>query len=106
MGRCSIFLSNDSAADPATGYDVAGLSGLLIRRPVQFQFDSYFSKRGFKAMRMLPILVLAVAGCGGTNDSTPVATTDGDTSITTGETGIALPDATASLIKFTMPGMT
>jgi hypothetical protein len=60
---------------------------------------------------MLPILVLALAvtGCGGTNDSTPVATTGDDTSITTGETGetrIALPDATASLIKFTMPGMT
>lgn len=60
-------------------------------------------------MRMLPILVLALAvtGCGGTNDSTPVATTDGDTTTTTTtEVGIALPDATASLVKFTMPGMT
>lgn len=59
-------------------------------------------------MRMLPILVLtlAVAGCGGSTDSTPEATTGGDTTINTGETGIALPDATASLIKFTMPGMT
>ncbi len=59
-------------------------------------------------MRMLSILVLALAvtGCGGTNDSTPVATTGDDKPITTGETGIALPDATASLVKFTMPGMT
>jgi len=90
-----------------TDYDVAGVIRIADSVPGSvFSFDSHFSKRGFKAMRMLPILVLAVAGCGGTNDSTPVATTDGDTSITTGETGIALPDATASLVKFTMPGMT
>jgi hypothetical protein len=59
-------------------------------------------------MRMLPILVLAlaVAGCGGSTDSTPEAKTGDDTPITTGETTIALPDATASLVKFTMPGMT
>lgn len=60
-------------------------------------------------MRRLPVLVLAlaVAGCGGTTESTPETTTGGDTTINeTGETQIALPPATATLVKFTMPGMT
>lgn len=59
-------------------------------------------------MRMLPILVLAlaVAGCGGSTETTPESTTGGDGSVTDTGTQIALPDASATLIKFTMPGMT
>ena len=60
-------------------------------------------------MRMLPILVLAlaVAGCGGSTETTPESTTGGDGSVSGTEgTQIALPDASATLVKFTMPGMT
>lgn len=59
-------------------------------------------------MRRLPILVLAlaVAGCGGSTESTPETTTGGDATINETETQIALPAATATLVKFTMPGMT
>ena len=60
-------------------------------------------------MRMLPtlVLVLAVAGCGGSADTTPASTTGGDGSVSGTEGAqIALPDASATLVKFTMPGMT
>jgi len=60
-------------------------------------------------MRMLPILIvsLLIAGCGQPDQSAPNATsvTDAVTD-SVADTGISLPPATASLVRFTMPGMT
>jgi len=58
---------------------------------------------------MLPILLVAlfIAGCGRFDQSEPDATSVSDAATGGVEsTGIALPPATASLIRFTMPGMT
>lgn len=57
-------------------------------------------------MRMLSILVLALAvtGCGNPDESAPDATVlDSNTSA---ESSIALPESTVTLVRFTMPGMT
>jgi len=60
-------------------------------------------------MRMLPILLVAlfIAGCGQADQSAPDATSVTDAAADVAEdSGISLPPVTASLVRFTMPGMT